>query len=538
MFPTTLLGLLTRKTSAAIRHRTPRSRSPRRFGSGLERLEDRTVLSVDYWTGASAAAGGNTNRSNGGNWSVGVAPHSSDVADFTSSRYGASTVDVPFTVAQLVIDQSWGGTINVNAALVVTHKTAYRPLRPPVPLGPLWSQEHRQALFLYIHVPFCGMRCGFCNLFTKARPGAHLIASYLDALARQAARVRDELDGASFARFAIGGGTPTYLDPAGLEAVLDVAGRTMGADLRRIPGSVEVSPDTVDREKLELLRDRGVDRISIGVESFIEAEASAVYRPQRSEAVGRALGLIRSSGFPTLNIDLIYGLPGQSVASWLDSVRKALEFRPEELYLYPLYVRPLTGLGRSGREWDDLRLACYREARSWLIGEGYVQVSMRMFRAPDAPLEVGPAYRCQEDGMVGLGCGARSYTSTLHYASEYAVRARGVGEIIADYVARPDPSFGFADFGFRLGPEDRRRRHVIQSLLSPEGLDLVAYTRRFETQAMDDLPELADLVPIGLAEQSSSVLRLTDSGLERSDAIGPWLYSRLVRELMEDYSWR
>jgi oxygen-independent coproporphyrinogen-3 oxidase len=418
------------------------------------------------------------------------------------------------------------------------HKTAYRPLVPPVPLGPLWAGERRDALFLYIHVPFCGMRCGFCNLFTRARPRSNLVAGYLEALARQAARVRDALGVGSFARFAIGGGTPSYLDPAGLEAVLDVAERIMGADLRRIPGSVEVSPDTVDPARLALLRGRGIDRISIGVESFDEAEAAAVYRPQQSRTVDRALDLIRSSGFPTLNIDLIYGLPGQSVASWLASVRLALRSTPEELYLYPLYVRPLTGLGRSGREWDDLRLACYREARALLIGEGYAQASMRMFRAPHAPAEGGPAYRCQEDGMVGLGCGARSYTSTLHYASEYAVSARGVGEILADYLGRPDASFDFADFGIHLGPEDRRRRHVIQSLLSPEGLDLAAYALRFDAEATDDLPELAELVLLGLAEQVSGVLRLTDAGLERSDAVGPWLYSSEARARMEDYSWR
>jgi oxygen-independent coproporphyrinogen-3 oxidase len=418
------------------------------------------------------------------------------------------------------------------------HKTAYRPLDPPVPLGPLWGDESRDSLFLYVHVPFCGRRCGFCNLITKARPKSDLVLGYLEALARQANRVVDDLGGASFARFAIGGGTPTYLDTAALEVVLGVAEAIMGADLHGIPGSVEVSPDTVDPEKLILLRGRGVDRISIGIESFDEAEAAAVYRPQRAAAVERALGLIRESDFPTLNIDLIYGLPGQSVASWLASVREALRYRPEELYLYPLYVRPLTGLGRSGRDWDDLRLACYREARSLLIGEGYTQSSMRMFRASHAPSEGGPAYRCQEDGMVGLGCGARSYTSTLHYASEYAVGARGVGEIIADYVGRPDASFGVADFGFRLGPEERRRRHVIQSLLSPEGLDLAAYAVRFETQAADDLSELSELEPRGLAEQSSGVLRLTETGLERSDAIGPWLYSTQVRARMEDYSWR
>lgn len=418
------------------------------------------------------------------------------------------------------------------------HKTAYRKLEPPVPLGPLWAGERREALFLYIHVPFCGMRCGFCNLFTKSRPVPALVAGYLGGLARQAIQVRSELGPASFARFAIGGGTPTYLDIAGLETVLDVATRTMGADLGRIGGSVEVSPGTVDSEKLGLLRDRGVDRVSVGVESFDETEAAAIFRPQRISTVERALETIRESGIPRMNLDLIYGLPGQSVASWLASVREALRFEPEELYLYPLYVRPLTGLGRSGREWDDLRLTCYREARAFLIEEGYTQSSMRMFRASKTPGEIGPAYRCQEDAMVGLGCGARSYTSTLHYASEYAVGSRGVGEIIADYAGRPTEWFTRADYGIELDEEDRRRRYVIQSLLSPEGLDMATYSRRFESPAFSDLPELAELEPIGLARQASGILRLTQSGLERSDAIGPWLYSAKVRERMEDYAWR
>jgi oxygen-independent coproporphyrinogen III oxidase len=430
------------------------------------------------------------------------------------------------------------GSPYASYAYSYPHKTAYRPLEPPVPLGPLWAAERRDALFLYIHVPFCGMRCGFCNLFTKARPPSELVQGYLEALGRQAARTVDDLGGPTFARLAIGGGTPTYLDLADLEVVLDVAERTMGADLGRIPGSVEVSPGTVDAEKLALLRSRGLDRVSIGVESFDEAEVAAVHRPQQGSVVERALGLIREAAFPTLNIDLIYGLPGQTVASWLASVRRALRFAPEELYLYPLYVRPLTGLGRREGEWDDLRLACYREARALLIGEGYSQESMRMFRSLHAHAEVGPAYRCQEDGMVGLGCGARSYTQTLHYASEYAVRTREVGAIITAYASRSAFTFGFADYGFRLDPEDRRRRHVIQSILSPEGLDLAAYARRFGTEATDDLPGLTELGPLGLAERSGDELRLTLEGLERSDAIGPWLESAKVRSLKEGYQWR
>ena len=418
------------------------------------------------------------------------------------------------------------------------HKTAYRPIDPPVALGPLWAGERRDFLFLYVHIPFCGMRCGYCNLFTRARPDEGLVSSYLGTLRRQAARVRAAMPDAAFARFAMGGGTPTYLDIAGLESALDVAERTMGADLARIPGSVEVSPETVDAEKLGLLRARGIDRISIGVETFDEAEAAAVSRPQKAAVVERALEIIRRSGTPTLNIDLIYGLPGQTVASWLLSLRAALRFAPEELYLYPLYVRPLTGLGRSHREWDDLRLACYREARDLLRGEGYEQVSMRMFRALHAPEDRGPVYRCQEDGMVGLGCGARSYTGALHYGSEYAVGGRGVRAILDDYAARPDHAFDRADFGCRLDEDDRRRRYVIQSLLSGEGLDGAGYLRRFGTDPFADLPGLAELEELGLAVRSADRLALTDSGLERSDAIGPWLYSERVRRLMEDYAWR
>ena len=418
------------------------------------------------------------------------------------------------------------------------HKTSYRTFDPPIALDDLWAAEQRDALLLYLHVPFCGMRCGFCNLFTRAGAGPDDVDRYLGALQRQAGRVREAIGEARFARFAVGGGTPTYLDVKALERLLDVAEATMGADLRAIPGSVEVSPGTVDPKKLALLVGRGVDRISIGIESFVEGEAAAVCRPQDARTVERALALIRDAGTPTLNIDLIYGLPGQTVATWLRSVETALTHRPEELYLYPLYVRPLTGLGRSGRAWDDLRLACYREARALLRGSGYDQHSMRMFRHVDAPDPSGPSYRCQEDGMVGLGPGARSYTEAAHYATEYAVAARAVRAIIDAYTERSFEAFGYADHGRWIGPEDRRRRFVIQSLLQVEGLSLSSYVDRFGTEALDDLPELRELPGLGLAEFVKGQLMLTEAGLERSDAIGPWLYSDEVRAAIEDYRWR
>lgn len=140
--------------------------------------------------------------------------------------------------------------------------------------------------------------------------------------------------------------------------------------------------------------------------------------------------------------------------------------------------------------------------------------------------------------MVGVGCGARSYTRNLHYATEYAVRAPGIRAILADYIDRPDETFDWADYGFHLGPEEQRRRFVIQSLLWAEGLELAAYRNRFGTEALDDLPELGELEPLGLAQRGPDRLSLTAAGVERSDALGPWLYSEAVRNQMEDYAWR
>jgi oxygen-independent coproporphyrinogen-3 oxidase len=418
------------------------------------------------------------------------------------------------------------------------HKTAYRPLRPTVPLREAWAAEPRDALFLYLHVPFCEMRCGFCNLFTQARPKDELVTSYLAALRRQAVQVRVALGTVRFARCAIGGGTPTFLTAGQFVTLFDIAEEVLGAPLADLPVSLEVSPETIDAEKLALLKERGVDRISIGIQSFRETETSAAGRPQPAATVRRALDLLQHVKFPTLNIDLIYGLPAQTVDSWLESLEAALTYSPQELYLYPLYVRPLTGLGKSERCWDDLRLDCYRQGREFLLTRGWRQVSMRMFQAPNSAPLTGPIYCCQEDGMVGLGCGARSYTQKLHYSTEYAVGVRGVREIVADYISRPDAAFAQANYGFLLDDDEQRRRYVIQSLLTNDGLDVPAYQRRFHSDPLEHLPQLLRLEPLSLAIRQGAHLMLTAAGLERSDAIGPWLYSQRVQALTAGYEYR
>jgi oxygen-independent coproporphyrinogen III oxidase len=155
-----------------------------------------------------------------------------------------------------------------------------------------------------------------------------------------------------------------------------------------------------------------------------------------------------------------------------------------------------------------------------------------------APSLNAPVYCCQADGMVGLGCGARSYTSALHYSSEYAVGMTGVQEIVAKYVGRDNQSFRSIDYGYQLNLADRQRRFLIQSLLQAEGLSFSDYRRDFGSEALADFPQLHDLLTLELAEQQGDKLVLNPLGIEVSDTIGVWLYSPQVQELMEGYAWR
>ena len=423
----------------------------------------------------------------------------------------------------------------VSYAYSYPHKTSYRPLDVPVKLKDAWASEDKESLFLYVHVPFCEMRCGFCNLFTTANPNENMITAYLHALKRQAVEVRRALGGVRFARLAIGGGTPTFLEASELDTLFDIAENIFDCKVAQVPASCETSPLTADEARLRVLRERGIDRISIGVQSFVEAEVCAVGRSQRTTIVEHAIERIRKLGFPVLNLDLMYGLPGQTVISWRASLQSALRFEPEELYLYPLYVRPLTGMSRHPKEWDDIRLACYRDGRALLLDSGYEQVSMRMFRSKRVGIREDAVYCCQDDGMVGLGCGARSYTRHLHYSSEYAVGANGIHGIIESYNKSADSSFALADYGFCLSPDEERRRFVIKSILRAEGLEFSAYLQRFGRSVLDDFPQLAQLSSEGLASMDSDTLKLSEMGFELSDAIGPWLYSTNVCDLMKKY---
>ncbi|WP_138755151.1 STM4012 family radical SAM protein [Paenibacillus sinopodophylli] len=434
------------------------------------------------------------------------------------------------------IEQRWTQAPYRSYLYSYPHKTAYRDLQPAQSLKELWERDLTDYYFLYMHIPFCGARCGFCNLFTLPDRRSNVHEQYIDALQRQAEEWAPWFKGRTFSRFAVGGGTPTLLEASQLNRLFDIAEHTMGLDPMTVSISVETSPETVTEDRMKVLKDRLVDRVSMGIQSFVEEEAAAIYRPQKPRLAEEALEKLMGYQFPLINIDLIYGLPGQTAETWLYSLEKAISYGPGEIFIYPLYTRENTILkpDQIRSAGSDIRLALYHIARQRLESAGYKQYSMRRF-ARDISFthkRILP-FSCQEEGMAGLGCGARSYTRDVHYASRYGVSTAATRSIIEDYVTAEHHDQ--ADYGYRLSEAEQKRRFILKALLHREGLTLSAYTERFGSDAISEHSELRELLSIELAELDSGTLKLTTKGMAYSDAIGDELISADVRELMNGY---
>ncbi len=163
---------------------------------------------------------------------------------------------------------------------------------------------------------------------------------------------------------------------------------------------------------------------------------------------------------------------------------------------------------------------------------------MRLFRRHDAPVpkDQGAIHCCQEDGMIGFGAGARSYTKNLHYSSEYAVGRKGILAILEDFINKTKEDFQHADYGCLLSEDDRQRRYLIKSILRRDGLHYPSFIDEFGVSPEHCFgAELEELITTGLAEQQSDRLVLKPNAYAYSDLIGPWLISNNISQKMAAY---
>jgi putative oxygen-independent coproporphyrinogen III oxidase len=265
---------------------------------------------------------------------------------------------------------------------------------------------------IYVHVPFCLTRCGYCD-FNAYAGLDHLASRYVAALLREAHLVAPALPGERFVSVFLGGGTPTTLDVADLRGLL-IRLRDEFALAADAEVTIEANPDTVDRAKLAGLLEAGYTRVSMGAQSFDRTVLAALERVHDPGSVRRAVTDARAAGYASVNLDLIYGANGETLDSWERTLRETIDLEPEHVSAYALTIEPSTPLGRKVERGivpapdADLQADMFELACVLLADAGYHHYEVSNWAKPGFECVHNLGY-WERRPYVGLGAGAHSY---------------------------------------------------------------------------------------------------------------------------------
>lgn len=416
------------------------------------------------------------------------------------------------------------------------HKTAYRFL-PSLPLKDYFPRLGGAGHGLYLHIPFCQAKCGYCNLFSVTGQTAEMMDKYLLAVERQVCQYVPFLpDSCKFSSLTIGGGTPLLLSEGQLDGIFGMLERVRSfSGIREI--IIETAPNQTTREKLRCLKRAGVTRVSMGIQSFSDAELKTLARQHSAKKAREALELLMEEGFPCVNIDFIYGIPGQTTEALLNSLKEALDFAPDELFLYPLYLKHGAGLEKqvgNGLVLEPLKAyEQYKEAAAFLKSAGFRQDSMRRFvQKHGAGEDVRKFSDCGFGTSLALGCGGRSYLGNLHFCTPYAITQKDSLFQLDRFITARD--YTKVNHGILLSEDEIKRRYLIRHLLIYPGLDEEEYCRCFKSRADKDFQILEDWIDKGYLIRGS-YLALTEMGMGLSDYLGPQIISTQIKQKMEEW---
>jgi oxygen-independent coproporphyrinogen-3 oxidase len=374
------------------------------------------------------------------------------------------------------------------------------------------SLHHPAPRAAYIHVPFCRHRCGYCN-FTLVAGRDDFIAAYLGALERELSQLEQprEVDTLFF-----GGGTPTHLPPDELRRLFSIVRawfpRAAGGEF-----SIEANPIDLDEVKAQILAGAGVTRVSLGAQSFHAAKLRVLERDHDANTIRRAVALAR--GFAqSVSIDLIFGVPGETLADWQADLRAAIELAPDHVSTYGLTFEKGTAFwsrltrGELSRVDEEIERQMYEAAIDALSAAGLEHYEVSNFARP------GNRCRHNENYWLGGEYYAAGPGASRHIAGRRETNHRSTTTYVQRVLASQSP----VAEGEQLDPENAAREKLVFTLRRLEGINLAEFAAqtgfKVADLAGDSLPRLLDL---GLLELCDGRLRLTRRGLLVSDAIWP-----------------
>jgi len=361
-----------------------------------------------------------------------------------------------------------------------------------------------EPLGWYFHVPFCAAKCRYCD-FYSIPVDAELVAGYLDAVRRE---LSIRAPSRPVASVFVGGGTPTVLPEPVLEALLEAAA---GSAASGIEFTVEANPASTADMKLRTLRRLGVNRLSLGVQSFHADELRLLGRVHDPGQIAASFTAARGVGFENINLDLIYGTPGQTLDRWGESLRLAVELNPEHLSCYALTYEPGTPMARLRDRGaitpcdEEAEAAMFEAAVERLTAAGYEHYEISNFARPGRRCLANMIYwkNCE---YLGIGPSAVSYLD--------GVRRKNVPDVrryIEAMKSSPDEAVIEEE---TLSPRARACETAIQMLRLTEGIDLDEFRRRTGFAAEELFAEqVGRFVGEGLLHVSPASIRLTRRGL-------------------------
>ncbi|KAB2927200.1 MAG: oxygen-independent coproporphyrinogen III oxidase [Candidatus Contendobacter sp.] len=389
----------------------------------------------------------------------------------------------------------------------------------------LASNASNRPLSLYFHIPFCDTVCFYCACNKIVTKNRRHTAPYLDHLYREIA-----LQGALFDRSRLvtqlhwGGGTPTFIDADEMRELMRVTGehfRLLDDDSGEY--SIEVDPRETDDHTIALLRKLGFNRLSLGVQDFDPDVQKAVNRIQSREITLEVMDAARREGFKSISVDLIYGLPFQTVASFGRTVDEIIAQSPDRISVFnyahlPELFKTQRQIDASALPPPAVKLEILKTVIERLARAGYVYIGMDHFAKPDDELALAQqtgtlhrnfqGYSTHADcDLIGLGA-----TSIGMVGDSYSQNLKGLEE----YYARIDEDRLAVFRGVRLDADDRLRRATITALICHFKLEFASIERQFDIRFRDyfavELAELADMQADGLLALSETGIRVLPAG--------------------------
>jgi oxygen-independent coproporphyrinogen III oxidase len=386
------------------------------------------------------------------------------------------------------------------------------------------SNANTGGLSLYFHFPFCEKLCYFCGCNMMVTHNRTMIAEYNDYLKREIDLLKPLVSPArKVQQMHWGGGTPSYLSP---EEIRDVGGfiKSRFEFAADTEASVEIDPRGLTREHMEAFREIGFNRTSFGVQDFNLKVQETINRVQSEEITRQTVEWAREVGFQSINLDLIYGLPFQTLESFAETVEKVIDISPNRIAVFnyahvPWLKKHQNVMPSDAMPSPDARLAILKMTIEMLVAAGYEYIGMDHFAKPTDELAIAQKnntlYRSFQGYSTKAGCDVYAFglSAISQFQNIYAQNLKN----IKDYYTRVDSGDAATNVGYRMTADDHIRKEIIMQLMCHLEIDKRGIERKFdidfETYFAADIPKLDVFIADGLLENTHEKIRIIGSGI-------------------------